>query len=564
MLSPLDMQLFAAIKILFWVFFALGIVWYKKQWPLWIYAILFGTTQAVSYVLLVTGTVLPFWGLVGDEVFIAALYNAAATHSFADFAYAELPPFYPPLFFWMFGVFGHFFSLNGVQLGKLAAATTFLLLPLFLYLAQSFFWKNKKESPAPATFLIGPILLFALLPTATIILKAYEVVSASLFVLWLTFVMFEAQQRTLNLKKIFFYGISGGILFMTFYFWFILGGIGLVLYQASLGSKQFDVYTYKNTLFVGLIALVISLPYVGPLIHAYMQYGTENWQLGFTVVERLATVGPGIPFNLIGLVTLFGFGTLLYYRKETYPRILLSLFTASYVWYILGLVLIVFFQTPIQEDKGFLYFNTAILSFAAAYGVHKLWKFVQEKQPRLSSPLVVIALWLVATQLIFGSFVDDPNVQDIRTRSTDFQKGEQALVGFLNQDKTLAHTVTLSSGMGVVHAFTPIRTFHYINAHASHPAARFSERIRVIQELSQQENAAALHTAIQQTPFGTIDRFVFFQTNTAAYDVFYHADGYPNGIEEKSIQFSKELFDEEYFDRTFESLEFIVIEPKKL
>lgn len=563
MFTPADLELFAAIKLVFWIFSIGACLFYIKKWPNWLFLLFFGATQSVAYLLLVHGTVYPFWGLVGDEVFISAMFNAAAHTGFGDFAYAGLPAFYPPFFFGVFGIIGNLLDLNGVQLSKLAALSVFFLLPIGVYCIQQWYWKDEAEdTPFTIAWVVGSIMLFVLLPTATIILKPYEVVSAFGIIIWTVFLVRDIHKDRCNWIACLAYGLTGGVLFMTFYFWFILVAIGIAFYHASL-RKKISVSIYSRFALVGIITLLVSLPYIYPLVRSYVTIGSENWQLGFTVLDRLATVGPGIEWSLVGLISLFGLGTMLYYRGQFYMRILLSLFAASYVWYGLGLVLIVLFQTPIQEDKGFLYFNSAILALAVGYGVQQVVKKIKIAHPSIVLPLVLISIWLTAFQLIFGTFADDPNVQAVRLRSTSFHSGEQSLIGYLESQENLSETVTLTSGMGFVHAFLPIKTFHYINIHASHPAALFSQRIGTLRSLSSGKDAEMFYNQSQNTIFGSIDRFVFFNTNVPYYEVFYHADGYPNGIQEQSIQFSKDLFAPEFFERVYESKDFIVFEPRK-
>ena len=97
-----DIRLFILIKLLliFFVFISIYL-FYKKKSP-YIFLSLVGTISALSYALLVDNHSLLFWGLQGDELTIGAMFKVFSKGTWSDFAYHDLPPFYPPGFFLVF------------------------------------------------------------------------------------------------------------------------------------------------------------------------------------------------------------------------------------------------------------------------------------------------------------------------------------------------------------------------------------------------------------------------------------------------------------------------------
>jgi hypothetical protein len=130
-------QGFILVKACFFAFLILGVVGVYKKWKPVYFLLLLGGLSSLAYIFLVRGTALPLWGLKGDEITIAAMYETFAhARWWGDFAYAHLPPFYPPLWFWLFGIIERVRDLNGVQIGKIASVATIAVYPIVFYFLQ--------------------------------------------------------------------------------------------------------------------------------------------------------------------------------------------------------------------------------------------------------------------------------------------------------------------------------------------------------------------------------------------------------------------------------------------
>ena len=135
----LDIQTYIGIKLLLLLFVVVAIYLVYKKKPAPYFMALVGVISAAAYFLLVNNLKLPFYGLQGDEITLTAMYNTFAHVGFSsDFAYHNLASFYPPAFFWLFGLIGRFLDLNGVVIYKLAAFSFFLIFPLGLYYYQKY------------------------------------------------------------------------------------------------------------------------------------------------------------------------------------------------------------------------------------------------------------------------------------------------------------------------------------------------------------------------------------------------------------------------------------------
>ncbi len=559
-----DVQYFVAAKLCFFLFIELALIGIYRHWKLTYFLVIGGVLSAVAYFFFVRHLGLMFWGLQGDEITIAAMYEMFAHGSlWSDFAYPSLPPFYPPLFFQVFGLLSRFFDWHGVQIAKVAAFTTIATYPTAFYWLQAHFWKKeqlKADIPGMVAWFFSAILLFVFTDWDATILKPYELVSASLTILWTIFLLYRLWHQKFGGRDIFIFAVTGGILFMFFYFWFCLAAIAIALFH--LFYQRVPGRHYAILAAVGCGMLLVAVPFWFPLAQSYARAGSENWQFGFLSLSSIATHGPALVFSVRGLLMLFALATLLVYRNIFYVRVLLSFFVSSYVWQVMGMVTILLFATPIQEVKGFSFFQHAILALAGAYGIERLWGFLTSRYPSARwVPAIPIGVTLLfATQLFFGFFVDDPVAQRTRLIARSPRAGVLPLVDVLRARDE--HVLTLHSGITELYAFMPVNTFVYYNMHNSHPAAHFSERLALVEALASAKDSAEFFHLTVENPFGSIGRFIFFNTSGDTYPLYFHVDNFPNQSKEYVVRIPKRLLNSAWFERVYESDQFVVFEPQ--
>lgn len=566
-LTYIDLQHFIGVKLCLIIFVVFGI-WgmYKKYKPVYFLS-LFGITLSASYYIFVKDLGLMFWGLKGDEITIAAMYQKFAHGGFwSDFSYSHLPPFYPPLFFWIGAVFGRFLDWNGIQMAKFMSFATMLIFPLFFYLVQKLYWSNTTKTqyaPGRIAWMIGAILLFIVIDDDAIITKPYELISASLTILWTAFLLRDSYYGNWNFKKIMLYGMSGGILFMLFYFWFFLAAIGVGVFHLFTKFEG-RLKSWAHYLGVGLLTLLISSPFWFPLALSYTRLGSENWQAGYFLLSGISVEEIQISFGVSSLVFLIGFVCLLAYRQRSYIRALLSLFASSYIWQVMGMLTILIMASPIQESKGFYFFNRSILALACAYGLERLWLRLKDKgyAQLWLKPAMMLGIVIVASEVFFGTFSDIEIVQQMRKEARAPRNEIVHLVDYLSL-YDLDKTITLHSGITELYAFLPVNDFLYYNMNNSHPAAGFSERMLVVEDMARAQSSQELCAIVRNNPIVPIDRIILFKRYGGnAYLLYYHVDNFPQVNAEKTVAIPKQLFDSSEFETVYESDEFIVFEPR--
>lgn len=559
-----DLQHFIGIKIVFFVFLLVSIWGIYKKKSVSFFAWTGGITCAAAYTLLVNDLELMFWGLKADEITIAAMYQQFAHGGLnVDFNYGHLVPFYPSLFFQLFAVVGKVLDFNGVQMAKVAAAATMAVFPALLLYVQKIYWSQKRDTKAPGAlaWLVGVVCVFVFAGWDAVITKPYELVSASLVVLWTALLLVDLYTDKLTTTRAIVYGIVGGVLFWMFYFWFFLAAIGVALFNVFQKEPRVEIRHYSQLFLVGIVALIIAAPFWAPLVRTYALHGAENWQLGFFTFEWIATYVPEFVFSFQGIGLLLGVVALIWWRKYIYVRALLSLFAAGFVWQIMGLITIAGFSSPLQESKGYLFWSTAILAFALGYGVERLWFLHKDKLKEHTASAALVGLVLVTPQLLFGTFVDTKEFYEVRHRARSLQIEERELVDALSKVGVSTKT-TLTSGIPKLHAFLPLQEYIYFNQHNSHPAAQFSERLLFVEELTHSSSSAELYDKIRM-PETQIDLFVWYKggERSDAYPLYFNLDNFPYRIEEKVFYIPKYLFSDEYFTPVYENDAYIIIEP---
>lgn len=565
MLSYIDVQYFLAIRLLLIAFLAIGVLllFRAKKQQYGFFLLITGIMSAASYYLLVSETPLLLWGIEGDEVTISAMYRTFVEGNFlSDFAYPALPSFHPPLFFWLFGGVGMLLGLNSILTAKFAVVITLLCFPVAAYLIQHGHWKHvqsdaKKHLPGKFAWFLLPLFILVLISPDAMITKPYQLITAMGTVFWTVALLIDLHEDRWSWKRMFIYGISAGLLFMTYYLWLIYAAITISL-SGLFVKKKHQIKYYARLIGTAILSLIVALPYLGPLVAAYQTYGTEQWPAAFYTLGRSAWYAPMVTlFSWQGVLLLAALSIMIIYRTQIYVRSLLLLYVSGYIWYTMGIVGVLFAAAPMQEFKPFSFYSLTIAAFALAYGAERSYAYVQKKHKRLEWKLLlgIVGLIFLSTHMIFGRFIDDPVVH--ASRLHELKPTEAALIEFLADEGSTKYTVT--PGIGEIYAFAMVHSYIYYNQHNAHPASQFSDRYASLLLTQFATSSQALHTAALSATHGPIERFILFKnTGLEDYSAHMHVDNFPNGSRDARFGFKKELFAAPYFELVYENDEFVV------
>lgn len=557
--------MYIIIKLILLLFITIAIyLVYKRKNPIY-FLILTGIASAVSNLLLVNDLQLSFWGLQGDEITIAAMYNTFAhVGLWSDFAYHNFTSFYPPMSFWIFGMFGKLFNWNGIIIGKFAATSFFLLFPVCLYYFQKYLLKEESSDHKKLGIIfsiLSPLLILTILDKDLMIGKPYEVITASATIFWYISLYLKIIRNKINNKQILIHGVIAGLIFMTYYLWLIFAVIAFIIMLIFEKNRiKYFLILFKTM----LVTIVVSLPFLAPLIYSYFQHGMESWQTAFFTPQGLDLWLPMFKINIINnLILLFGFFILIYYRKEAVIKQLFYLFLTAFIWWGLAMTSLLVLKIPFQEFRGFYILSPIILVIATAYGIERIWHYFNiNKNNNLSFTIIIIGIIYFSSQSIFGFFVDDPVVKMRRTESRNANKAIINLVEYLKETPNSSSQITLNTVPQIL-AFFPINHLIYFNQNNNHPAAIFSKRYEYLELLKNSQSSEEFYENIKSCPYGKLEQFIFYGDDENYY-LYLHLNKIISGIEEEKITLNKNLFSSEYFEKVYEKDNYTIIKVREI
>ena len=561
-LSFLDAQhiINAKFFLFFYLIFGLTCILSKKI-NSWVFLLVSGVIMGAGYYVLVDNLQLAFWGLKGDELTIAAMYNTFAHYGFfSDFSYHHLFPFYPPLFFWIIAAAGRLLSLNGIVMIKMGAAAAFIFFPIIFYVIQKLYWRNTRDNNLEVAILLSPLLMMFFVSLDEIFGKPHELFAAAAALYWLLFLYLEIKKISFSFKKIIIFGVWGGIIFMIYYLWLVFAVIALSLLGLTV-SKKDQLKFYSRSSLVLFIALVVSLPFWWPLIFSYITYGSENWQAGFFTINNIPWRDLFFEdLNWKTLIMFFGFASIIYNYKEEKFRPLIAALATVYIWWFTGLITLTLFQVPMQEFRGYYYFMPAALAIGLSFGLMQLWSWLDKinNGEKIKMVLSISGLILFAHYSIFGIFIDNPAIQERLIESKQVPARIKKPADYIKNHNS--DDLTLNSIPELL-AFAPINNFIYFNQHNSHPAANFSERFAYVKEMALSKDSAEFFKKSQNTPFGKINRFILYHAGNN-YPLFYQIDKMMTAIEEVQVDLPDNLISEKYFNLVYKYNEYEIWETR--
>jgi galactan 5-O-arabinofuranosyltransferase len=535
----------AALAKFILLFAILGAAWAtrRRAGPL-PYLLLASAAFAAFYAVLAVPLARMWWGISGDEAFVGADLARNLAGGFGrDFYYAWLPPFYPPLYFWVTGALGGLLKLTAVDAAKLGVLLTLAAwFPLAYRLSRRFSIQLEDAGDTtvkqPWFWALPPLLLAVTLDFDTLITKPYETLPALLCAVWIGWLAARLRDTRWSWRTYLLFGLVGGVLFLTYYFWwFILAPAALAITLAAPNRLR----SLVRLLGVSGIILAASLPYTLPLVLSLVKHGVESWQAVYTVPADFATFSPWAGNGLRSLLCASGLVSVAVFWRRPLVRGLGIGIIAAYGYQILSLVLFLAGRKPMQSAKPFLFLGSALLMTALAYGLIEAAAWLKTKRPNVLVP----AAWALALLLLpltpMVKFIDDPVV----LRQIEVNKKRPAAKNLAKKISAAvpdwASRAWLTSGNPELNLYLPLSHFIAYNPHFSHPAVGYTSRLDYVETMlaaASAEEFARLADATEPP----IDGLILFRDKKAGtYPLFFWQDDYPNGGKELRLDLRSEL-----------------------
>ncbi len=449
---------------------------------------------------------IPFYlnAVGGDYSLHTSIVNRVLSGEiFADGTNLNLHNFYPPLYHWISGSISYLIG-KPASVGIKYTAILFNYISLF---SGFFMWRRFLKEDLPAALTVTVFLLFF-----PIVYKPYEFLSVVVFVPWfLTLIKTESFSK----KDIISLGVIGGLIFLTYYYWFFLLFLWIGLHPKVIGIRKL-ISLFQ----VLLISALVSSPYWAPYLYDLItNYPFESMNNKWLKPDHLS-------FNLLKVdyktfIILSGISILALTRKEkdSNRKIFLEAIFTTIVFYLIGSLLI-FKSSPILHMRVKHVFELILVAIAS----QSLYNHLGGSKFRK----ILLMFALVSPPYFLNYFhrsklySNSKNNVGITKRYSRFIQNKDQFEGktFLTNDFSLA-------------AFVNVNIFININAHYSHPASKFRERLAFLKSLNKLSPAGVCES-LNKNKFDKID-YIFLR-DTSKFIIL--DDNFPHGHKRQNIDVS--------------------------
>ena len=467
-----------------------------------------------------------------------------------DFAFKGFSAFMAPLYWYILAVFAKIFQIKAYKMLKIGFLAAYYILPIILYEVYKKFF-NKKIS-----FFITVIFFTFIANYEELLFWVDHLISYMFFIPFFIYYFENYTNKEFTRKDYLKAGILGSMLVCTFYLYFILVPIYLIISIIQNKIKDdFDIFKekFKRILIISGYIIIFSSWFWIPLIINIIFIGFESHQNYFFPKYAL-----DMPFeeyfklNLFSVLLILGvIFILMKYSSSNFIRILGNLVLSVYILYLLGyfglLIGFPLVHFRVLVVSHYILLIAFILFYIDFFHILKKEGVLRQIEQKINIQTVEIILLII---LIFYQNYEnaiDLSKSEYYERSIDQEIPEEIDI-FLELD--YENKVFLTQYYEVA-AYLPIYLFLVYNAHFSHPSALNNERIYFLKELSECDSSNEFYKKILNSKFGPIDYFILESCDVNATVFFFDTaqlEYYPERWDVK-IYFKEELFESSHFER---------------
>ena len=490
-------------------------------------------------------------GLYSDNFYRTAYITQMAYSGYPqDLAFKGFSAFMAPFYWYLLALFAKLFHIKPYKMIRIGFLISYYILPIFLYEA----WKkifNKKIS-----FYITAVFF-------TFIANYHEIIWIDHLIGYMFFIPFfiyyfeNYTNKDFRRKDYILAGILGSLLICTFYLYFVLVPIYLLI--TFLQSKMKDNFgevkeKLMRIIHITLYMVIFSSWFWIPLAINIIFIGFESHQNFFFPKYALdMPFEEYLDFDLFSVLLILGVVFILMkYTSSNFLKILGNLIFSIYILYVLGYIgLLIGF--PLVHYRVLVVSHYAIIiSFTLFY-----FQFFQTlknqdviKQLKQKVNIQTVEIFILLIIIFYQNYENTVKLynSDYYQRSLDQEIPEEVEI-FSELD--YENKVFLTQYYEVA-AFLPIYLFIVHNAHFSHPSALNNERIKFLKELSECDSSKEFYDKIMENKFGPIDYFILEPADENATEYIFDTaelEYFPERWNVK-IYFKAELFESRsYFER---------------
>lgn len=485
----------------------------------------------VAVALTFDGTMFSFNGYWGDQKFRQAMILKLFEFGwFTDFYYKGLPPFYPPLYYFLLALYSKIFSLEIYKMLKVGSLYIYAIGPFLLY----WLWR-KIVTPTQAALITIFSFLFCSIGKGSPLIAPHAFIANSIFIPWWLYYVEQVRGPLKRWSNYLSGGLIGGLIFMTYYYPFFIGGVLLILRMTILRKWSFANPSYTGHIWRSIkmlcAAALFSSPFWLPLMWTVLTRGSNPAQQEW---HHIGSTGIAFPFlgeSIPAVLFLLG---LVYILRRSYSpvaRALLTLVGTTVFFYLCGAFLGAIDRPVnlIKANEFMLFFAGPVIGLAAAGLIRR----GQMSHKRRHLPAIIVSLTLIV-------FLHNMN---------GFAKKEMVLTGrkakvasWVETTKIIAEhpgSVFLSNNEEL-YSFYPVFSFLAANQHYSHPSSDYMGRMRFLEFLENVNDPRLLNLALRHNRFDPVD-FLMPTVKNGKLEFLFALSNYPNKYQYRTIRFDTSL-----------------------
>lgn len=469
-------------------------------------SILFGSTILCQFLLIFNG--LPFYlnALDGDySLHTAIVVKALSSNSLSDPSYKGLHNFYPPLYHW-FAAFWASALGKGAHEGIKYSAIFFMFFSFWgSFIAWVKFGLEKHVS------LLASILLICFFP---VIYKPFEFLSVLLFVPWSLSLM---NKDSFTKKELALYSLVGGIIFLTYYYWFFVLGLWIILKIRHLIGGNI-----KNIFLVLLGSAIVSMIFWGPyLIDLFSNYPFKSLNNRWMKPEHVNLNIILAKFNIHNLLTISGVASLIVFKRinEKLFKQGLELISVVILFYFFG-SLLMFKGSPILHMRS-IHIVHILLMLSFAY-------YLRDKFQNYRRELTIIVMVFSIPYLVQKYTHSGLYKKTIKNKNLISNYSEVK-----NFENDLKNKVVLTND-AYLNAVIDTNLYINFNAHFSHPASKFVDRLNLLVKTNKASEMEKCNF-LRKNKFNSVD-YLYLNPKKKFYVL---GDRFPTGHKRFNLDASK-------------------------
>jgi hypothetical protein len=472
-------------------------------------------------------------GVLGDSFFSASII--AKYKEFwgnTDFIYQDLHSYYPSLYHFLLGKLAWITHAEPWTMLNTGMTLTAFFLPWGIFAM----WKRLVDARIAFVFM----LLSIFVARDEMLFKPFEVISLTIFLPWLLRFVW-AGPGELSKKGTMWGGIIGGLLFMTYYYYFFLLIVFIPLrlvveYRDPIaigsgsisGPKQLLAQYWRLLRWIPLVSFL----YWAPLLYDFVTHGFESFQNRWFQPYMITGPyeNPGAWPVLIGLLLAVGL-SMRFKLAKGFVLILVAqllFLLLAYVLMMVGSPLLHIRMIGIEVYLAWFSLGWGAILAAdnlKAIGVQKgggLSRFGQGQRFESREPKAGLSLAMlvpVTLAVIFSMYMAQSLHKDKQHENYKIAARSKmpALVYFPEFQEKAKGKVFLTNRYDLC-AYRPLYQFIAHNAHFSHPAGQFRERLKFLCLLSQSKNPDFIALMLRRNRFDAVDYLILDDGQMKVYD----------------------------------------------